>query len=79
MSAVSKKVDAEIERAQHRGGGFVVVALAVELAHPHAAETHAGDDRALRTQRDLVHVAVDLTGKARLRRDAKLPRRTGIR
>ena len=44
-----KEVDAEIERAEDGGGGLLVVALAVELAHTHAAETHAGDDCACGT------------------------------
>ncbi len=42
-----EEVDAEIECAEDGCGGFFVVALTVDLAHAHATESHAGDDRAL--------------------------------
>ena len=42
-----EEVAAEVECAEDGGGGFSIVALAVELTHTHAAETHAGDDCAL--------------------------------
>src|SRR5580658_4486427 len=50
-----QKRDAQIECAQNRCGGFFVIPLAVEVAHPHAAEPHAGDDRALRTKFHFFH------------------------
>src|ERR1700745_1786701 len=42
-----EKIDAEVKRAEDCSGGVCVVALAVEFAHAHAAESHAGDDCAL--------------------------------
>jgi organic hydroperoxide reductase OsmC/OhrA len=45
-----EKIDAEVKRAEDCGGGFCVVALAVEFAHAHAAESRAGDDCALRAE-----------------------------
>ncbi len=42
-----EEVDSEIERAEEGCGRLFVVALAVELAHAHATESHAGDDCAL--------------------------------
>ena len=35
-----EEVDTEVERAEKCGGGLGIVALAVELAHTHAAQTH---------------------------------------
>jgi hypothetical protein len=42
-----QKVDSQIERPQYRGRRFRIVALAVEFAHPHAAKSHARNNRAL--------------------------------
>src|SRR6185369_3068096 len=57
-----QKVDPEIECAEDGGSGFFVVALAVEFAHAHASESHTGDDCALRTKLNFVHVHVLLDG-----------------
>ena len=55
MSAVSRKCDAELERAVDRGDRLVLVARAVELGHAHAAEAEGGDGRALEAQRACLH------------------------
>ena len=36
-----EKVDTQVERAEDRGGGFRIVAGAVEIAHAHTAKSHA--------------------------------------
>ena len=45
-----EEIYAEIESAEEGGCGFGVVALAVKFAHAHAAESHAGDEGALRAE-----------------------------
>src|SRR5690348_10562117 len=50
-----EEIDAQIERAKDRGGGFLVIARAVKFAHAHAAEAHARDNSALRSEFYFVH------------------------
>ena len=57
MSAVSRKVDAELERAVDRRDRLGLVGVAVELRHPHAAEAQGGDLEPLRSELASVHEA----------------------
>src|SRR5712675_2866689 len=38
-----EKVDAQLQCAMNRGNGFLVIAVSVEVRHPHAAQSHSGN------------------------------------
>jgi hypothetical protein len=50
-----EEVHAELERAMDDGGRLVVVVLAVELGHAHAAEAEGGDRGAGAAERACLH------------------------
>src|SRR5438445_5465156 len=50
--------DAQLDRSMDGGDGLVVVALAIEIGHAHAAEAQGGDDEALGPEVALLHVSL---------------------